>query len=219
MSSRLSFGEFKKALEDPNLKNGLMTKVWGPSGWLFLHCVTFGYPLNPEQFDKDNKQKRGTTRRHYKNFLMELGWVFPCKYCRISYRKFIKYIPIGSVERALKNLSLQAIKNKNFGTYRRELLEFCTKCFRGGGRSHPSFLDSRELLCYWLYLIHNLVNDKLGVPECDRPSFFSVQRKYEQFRAKCSPTTPAERLKNYQSGCVIPANGRKKRCLIKIVDA
>ena len=29
---------------DPNVDNGMMTKVWGPTGWLFLHCVTFGYP-------------------------------------------------------------------------------------------------------------------------------------------------------------------------------
>ena len=27
-----------------NLDNGLMTRLWGPSGWLFLHCVSFGYP-------------------------------------------------------------------------------------------------------------------------------------------------------------------------------
>ena len=30
--------------KDPNADNGMMTKVWGPPGWLFLHCVTFGYP-------------------------------------------------------------------------------------------------------------------------------------------------------------------------------
>ena len=29
---------------DPNVDNGMMTKVWGPPGWLFLHCLTFGYP-------------------------------------------------------------------------------------------------------------------------------------------------------------------------------
>ena len=22
----------------------MMTKVWGPPGWFFLHCVTFGFP-------------------------------------------------------------------------------------------------------------------------------------------------------------------------------
>ena len=34
-----------------NLDNGLMTRLWGPSGWLFLHCITFGYPykIDPEK--------------------------------------------------------------------------------------------------------------------------------------------------------------------------
>ena len=48
--------------EDPNAKNGLMTKVWGPAGWLFLHCVTFGYPLDPDQFDRDNNYPVGSTK-------------------------------------------------------------------------------------------------------------------------------------------------------------
>ena len=30
---------------DPNVDNGMMTKVWGPAGWLFLHCITFGVSL------------------------------------------------------------------------------------------------------------------------------------------------------------------------------
>ena len=32
---------------DPNVDNGMMTKVWGPTGWLFLHCVTFGSRFFP----------------------------------------------------------------------------------------------------------------------------------------------------------------------------
>ena len=27
---------------------------WGPSGWLFLHSVTFQYPDNPSDEDKYN---------------------------------------------------------------------------------------------------------------------------------------------------------------------
>ena len=30
-----------------NKNNGLMTKIWGPSGWEFLHSVSFGYPIEP----------------------------------------------------------------------------------------------------------------------------------------------------------------------------
>ena len=27
-------------------------EIWGPSGWLFLHTITFNYPINPTQEQK-----------------------------------------------------------------------------------------------------------------------------------------------------------------------
>ena len=27
-----------------NKDNGIMTKIWGQPGWLFLHSITIGYP-------------------------------------------------------------------------------------------------------------------------------------------------------------------------------
>ena len=48
---------------NPNADNGMMTKVWGPAGWLFLHCVAAGYPNiidtdNPEHIEKQNDYYR-----------------------------------------------------------------------------------------------------------------------------------------------------------------
>ena len=65
---------------DPNSKNGLMTKVWGPAGWLFLHCVTFGYPENPDTYDQEYGFPPGTTRNRYRRFFIEVGNVLPCRY-------------------------------------------------------------------------------------------------------------------------------------------
>tara|TARA_B100001057_G_C22820874_1_gene939344 strand:+ start:113 stop:802 length:690 start_codon:yes stop_codon:yes gene_type:complete len=75
---------------DPNVDNGMMTKIWGPAGWLFLHCITFGYPyvINPENSDHDLKQD------DYYKFFYYLGKVLPCKYCRDSYMEFFKELPI-----------------------------------------------------------------------------------------------------------------------------
>ncbi len=75
---------------DPNSKNGIMTKVWGPAGWLFLHCVTFGYPDNPDLYDAEYGLAPGTTRSRYRRFFNEFGNVLPCRYCRDSYKEFIK---------------------------------------------------------------------------------------------------------------------------------
>ena len=33
--------------------SGMMTKVWGPGCWLFLHCMVAGYP---DKIDKKNKK-------------------------------------------------------------------------------------------------------------------------------------------------------------------
>lgn len=63
-----------------NINNGLITKIWGPSLWIGLHCITFGYPINPTNEQKEN----------YKFFFEKLGDVLPCIHCRDSYKKFIK---------------------------------------------------------------------------------------------------------------------------------
>jgi hypothetical protein len=60
--------------------NGLLTKIWGPSAWEYLHSVTFGYPVEP------NSQQK----KEYKDFFTLIGSTLPCCYCRDSYAIFIK---------------------------------------------------------------------------------------------------------------------------------
>ena len=60
--------------------NGMITKIWGSSGWLFNHTVTFGYPLEPTE-----RQKQA-----YMQYFFLLGEVLPCGYCRDSYQGFIQ---------------------------------------------------------------------------------------------------------------------------------
>lgn len=64
---------------DSNSHNGLMTTIWGPSGWIFCHAITFGYPLNPTKQQQD----------FYKQFFTRLGNVLPCCFCRESYNYYI----------------------------------------------------------------------------------------------------------------------------------
>lgn len=64
---------------DNNKKNGLLTKVWGPNLWKSIHFITFGYPIDPSEEIKEK----------YKNWLIGIGDVMPCKYCRESYKIFI----------------------------------------------------------------------------------------------------------------------------------
>ena len=54
--------------------DGMLTTVWGPSMWHYLHTMSFNYPVKPSDDD----------RKHYKNFILSLQYVLPCKYCRIN---------------------------------------------------------------------------------------------------------------------------------------
>lgn len=57
---------------------------WGNHTWIYLHTLTFNYPLNPTI---DDRQKYYT---HFKN----LGDMLPCPSCAISYKNYFRYIPI-----------------------------------------------------------------------------------------------------------------------------
>ena len=62
------------------------TTFWGPSGWQFLHTLTFIYPQNPSFNDKVKMRE----------FMNSLCFILPCKYCRISFTKYIKSLPIDT---------------------------------------------------------------------------------------------------------------------------
>lgn len=75
-------------------KNGMVTGIWGKVGWIYLHSVAHGYPVNPEDFDQEKGYIIGTTRSNYHNFFILIGDTLPCKFCRDSYKKFIAENPI-----------------------------------------------------------------------------------------------------------------------------
>jgi len=156
---------------DANRDNGMITKVWGPPGWLFLHCITFGYPFKIDPNNTEHVQKQ----RDYRDFFHLIGKVFPCKYCRDSYQGFIKDLPI-----------------------------------------EPK-LDSRDNLCKWLYDVHNKVNEKLEVPACNIPSFETIKKRYEEYRAKCKKSTSEEEAEKKAKGCVIPADGTRRKCVLNVI--
>jgi hypothetical protein len=66
---------YKFSTSDYNSSDGMLTTVWGPLVWHFLHIISFNYPVEPTQTDIN----------HYYNFLLSLGHVLPCFYCRQNY--------------------------------------------------------------------------------------------------------------------------------------
>ena len=69
------------------------TNKWGKHGWIFLHYITFNYPMNPSQSDIDN----------YYTFFDSLKNVLPCDLCNENYKNHLhKY----SLLNALKSRTL-----------------------------------------------------------------------------------------------------------------
>lgn len=147
-------------------KEGMRTKVWGPPAWIFLHTVAHNYPLKPTRQD----------RKNYKNFFKSIGYILPCKYCRMSYQQYYKELPI------------------------------------------TRFLNCRENVAYWIFLIHNKVNAKLGRCQLSLKDFKNkIKPRYDSYRAKCKPTTPEEiKAAKRIKGCVLAASKKTKPLKCKI---
>lgn len=64
--------------------DGMLTTVWGPSLWHYLHTMSFNYPVKP-----NNSQKK-----QYKNFILSLKHTLPCGYCRKNLTNNFKKLPI-----------------------------------------------------------------------------------------------------------------------------
>ena len=77
--------------QDYNSNDGMLTSVWGPPAWHFLHTISFNYPAHPSKSQK----------KQYKTFFMGLENVLPCGHCRKNFRKNITQLPLN--DDVLKN--------------------------------------------------------------------------------------------------------------------
>lgn len=128
------------------------TKEWGPRLWYSMFAIAANYPV---EIDPKNKAHLFKMKKH-KEFFEIFQHTLPCKYCRRSYKIFLKELP-------LKN-----------------------------------YLQSRQRLMYWLYLVKDKVNKKLLKQEQENPGKFKTKKSppfekvcsfYEKIRASCSDKT------------------------------
>lgn len=109
--------------EDYASSDGFLTSVWGPMLWSYLHTMSFNYPVNPTSEDK----------RHYRDFIINLQYVMPCKYCRMNLKKNFKQLP----------LSMSYMKNRDtFSKYVYDLHEVVNKMLKK--KSGLSYDDVRD---------------------------------------------------------------------------
>jgi hypothetical protein len=103
--------------------DGMMVKVWGPIFWTAIHMMSFNYPVDPTPEDKE----------HYRDFIINLQYVLPCKYCRMNLTNNFKKKP----------LQMCHMKNREtFSRYVYELHETVNKMLHK--KSTLSYCDVRE---------------------------------------------------------------------------
>ena len=110
-------------LKDYMSGDGMLTSVWGPSMWHYLHIMSFNYPVKPTLLEK----------KQYMDFVKSLQYTLPCKYCRVNLVTNFKSLP----------LTMKAMKNRDsFSRYIYALHELVNKML--GKKSGLSYCDVRE---------------------------------------------------------------------------
>jgi hypothetical protein len=67
-----------------NSKNGFSSNIFGPPLWLFLHIISFNYPVNPTKKEK----------QVYRDFILNLKYILPCRTCRDNLTKNFQELPL-----------------------------------------------------------------------------------------------------------------------------
>jgi hypothetical protein len=70
--------------KDYQSNDGMLTTVWGPSMWHYLHTMSFNYPVKPSCIEKER----------YRNFVLHLKYVLPCGKCRKNLCNNFQKLPL-----------------------------------------------------------------------------------------------------------------------------
>ena len=101
----------------------MLTSVWGPALWHYLHTMSFNYPVSPSQEDK----------HHYQDFVLSLQYVLPCGKCRKNLKKTLRSHPL-----TMDNMESRS----TFSKYIYDLHEFVNKMLKK--KSGISYEEVRE---------------------------------------------------------------------------
>ncbi len=156
--------------------NGIKTTFWGPHAWAFLFSMIAG--VYPVRVDRNNRDHMKTVKA-MKTILSSLQYTLPCSYCRQSYGRFIKELPMkayaGSRREMMKWLYLLHDKvNQKLMKQERECYETAKAELQSTHKSTPEKLKK---------LRAQIIRTKPS------PTFDKVLIMYEKQRAGCSSKT------------------------------
>lgn len=158
--------------------SGMATSKWGPSAWDFLFVSILGrYPM----VLKDTIEHHNI-RASFKSLLTSLDIILPCIYCRNSFSKFLKELPIEKylVGRIELMYWLYSMKDK----VNNKLILQEMKCFLDEKSKLKKKYYAGELGRDEYHILVKNAKHEIFVTERS-PSFKNVLDHFEQFRAVC----------------------------------
>ena len=175
---------FKK--KDYYSGDGMLTTVWGPSMWHFLHTMSFNYPVNPSADDK----------KHYREFMISMQYILPCKYCRQNLTKNYKVFPLRSSD--LEN-------RESFSRYVYKLHEMVNKMLKK--KSGLTYCDVRERYEHF----RSRCTD-------EKPKLFDIKAYKNKQKTKKKEKGCTEPLYGKKSKCIIKIVPQEEKCKTMQID-
>lgn len=170
--------------------DGMLTSVWGPSLWHFLHTMSFNYPVEPTVEQK----------QHYREFMLNLVHILPCRYCRENLKRNFKKLP----------LLISHMENREtFSRYVYELHEHVNKML--GKQSGLSYCDVRER--YEHFRARCIIDIDLS----GNPIYPSNSKQIISTNKTQKKSHKISKKNEKEKGCTEPLYGKKSKCVIRIV--
>ena len=219
-------------MKDYRSGDGMITRIWGPTMWHFLHTMSFNYPVHPSCEDKKN----------YRDFILNLQNTLPCKYCRQNLTKNLSEMPLrlgvemesrDSFSRYIYRLHERVNKmlgkesGLSFSDVRDRYEHFRSHCTQGTDGSLKTSLASRDE--------HSQGTDGSSVvggsKKTAKKSIMGGDDSKSKSKSKSNsgkkPTSKKYTLKRSSlsaaasekkhSGCTVPLHGKKAKAIIEIV--
>lgn len=125
--------------------------IWGPGAWIFLHSITFNYPINPTSKEK---------QEHY-NFFKNLENIIPCEICKNHYKNNLQRFPLSNNVLSNKNNlikwlidihnSVNQLNNKRIYSYDEVIKIYNNKYFE---KSYINYIIYFVLFLLFLFIVY-----------------------------------------------------------------
>ena len=179
--------------KDYESSDGMLTYVWGPSLWHFLHTMSFNYPVKPSCEDK----------LLYMKFVKSLKVTLPCRYCRENLDKNLKET----------GFSIKDMRNRDtFSRFMYDLHNHINIML--GKKNSLTYEEVRERYENFRSICKNKKDKKVNKPLTKKQIQANLSRKISLKDKKC---LEKGKVNEVEKGCVTPIQGIKSKCIIRIV--